>query len=83
MGQWILKYGEDRKSSGLLGAIGFGEKSPHPLEFRLICRLLGTFLLYQVKEQCIRVDPYDPFLKDKVISRHLYHLHFGRLPTSC
>ncbi|KAK6177743.1 hypothetical protein SNE40_015786 [Patella caerulea] len=40
--------GEDRTSSGLLGAIGFGRKSQLSLRFRITVRVLAAFLASQI-----------------------------------
>ncbi|XP_041348486.1 ectopic P granules protein 5 homolog isoform X2 [Gigantopelta aegis] len=40
----LHSLGEDRASSGLLGAIGFGKKSQLSCRFRIICRTLAAFL---------------------------------------
>jgi len=62
----ILKYGGDKSGSGLLGALGIGEKSPYPVQFRLCARALGTFLAIQFKENnTIRVRPQEPINMSK------------------
>ncbi|ELT99413.1 hypothetical protein CAPTEDRAFT_219894 [Capitella teleta] len=40
--------GEDRASTGLMGAIGFGRKSQLSVKFRLLCRCVSTFLSAQI-----------------------------------
>jgi len=50
LGQFMLKLGEDKKSDGFLGMIGFGEKSQLSVEFRVAARLLGTFIICQIKQ---------------------------------
>lgn len=44
----LHSLGEDKASSGLLGAIGFGKKSQLSVKFRFICRALEAFLLAQM-----------------------------------
>ncbi|KAM4707195.1 ectopic P granules protein 5 homolog [Discoglossus pictus] len=40
--------GEERMSSGILGAIGFGRKSPLSARFRVIARSVAAFILAQI-----------------------------------
>jgi len=40
----LWKLGEDRQSGGLLGMLGMGTASPYPAEFRLIVRVVATFV---------------------------------------
>jgi hypothetical protein len=49
LSDWMLCLSQDRKRKGILGFFKFGEKSPYPLEFRLISRILGIFLKIQIK----------------------------------
>lgn len=44
----LLRYGEDKASEGLLGALGLGKKSPYSHRFRVVARSLGAFLLCQL-----------------------------------
>ncbi|XP_046857276.1 ectopic P granules protein 5 homolog isoform X2 [Xenia sp. Carnegie-2017] len=45
---YILHVGEDRVTTGLLGVIGLGRKSPLSPSFRFLSRALATFLSAQV-----------------------------------
>ncbi|CAB3976712.1 Hypothetical predicted protein [Paramuricea clavata] len=45
---YITHAGEDRDTTGLLGVIGFGRKSPLTASFRFLCRALSTFLSAQL-----------------------------------
>jgi len=44
----LHSLGEDKASTGLLGAIGFGKKSQLSVQFRFMCRALEAFLLAQM-----------------------------------
>ncbi|XP_019856290.1 PREDICTED: ectopic P granules protein 5 homolog [Amphimedon queenslandica] len=44
----LQRFGEDKATEGLLGAIGLGKKSIYSLEFRLISRVLATFIHTQL-----------------------------------
>lgn len=44
----LHSLGEDKASSGLLGAIGLGKKSQLSVKFRFMCRALEAFLLAQM-----------------------------------
>ncbi|XP_069780347.1 ectopic P granules protein 5 homolog isoform X2 [Narcine bancroftii] len=49
---------EERLSSGILGAIGLGRKSPLTNRFRVVARSMSAFLLVQLPaENCIRLKP--------------------------
>ncbi|XP_051865986.1 ectopic P granules protein 5 homolog isoform X2 [Pristis pectinata] len=49
---------EERLSSGILGAIGLGRKSPLSNRFRVVARSMSAFLLVQLPaENCIRLKP--------------------------
>ncbi|XP_078252336.1 ectopic P granules protein 5 homolog isoform X1 [Rhinoraja longicauda] len=49
---------EERLSSGILGAIGLGRKSPLSNRFRVVARSMSAFLLVQLpSENCIRLKP--------------------------
>eukprot|EP00026_Physarum_polycephalum_P002121 Phypoly_transcript_02125.p1 GENE.Phypoly_transcript_02125~~Phypoly_transcript_02125.p1 ORF type:complete len:959 (+),score=172.37 Phypoly_transcript_02125:23-2878(+) len=43
----IYKFGEDKKTDGFFGAIGFGGRSNFPPGFRFIAKALGVFLILQ------------------------------------
>ncbi|XP_070546998.1 ectopic P granules protein 5 homolog isoform X2 [Ptychodera flava] len=59
--------GEDKDSSGLLGAIGLGRRSNLSLRIRLICRSLQAFLLAQTPgNSYLRTQPHAP----AAISKH-------------
>ncbi|XP_071084165.1 ectopic P granules protein 5 homolog [Haliotis cracherodii] len=52
-------FGEDRASSGLLGAIGFGKKSALSLKFRIMCRTIAAFLATQIYSDTeLRLHPH-------------------------
>ncbi|XP_046571414.1 LOW QUALITY PROTEIN: ectopic P granules protein 5 homolog [Haliotis rubra] len=54
-------FGEDRASSGLLGAIGFGKKSSLSLKFRIMCRTIAAFLATQIYSDTeLRLQPHQP-----------------------
>lgn len=40
----LVRFGEDRSSSGLLGNIGWGAASTYSAEFRWFCKTLAAFL---------------------------------------
>uniref|UniRef100_A0A4W3HVB5 Ectopic P-granules autophagy protein 5 homolog (C. elegans) n=1 Tax=Callorhinchus milii TaxID=7868 RepID=A0A4W3HVB5_CALMI len=49
---------EERQSSGILGAIGLGKKSPFSNRFRVVARSMSAFLLVQIPaENCVRLKP--------------------------
>ncbi|XP_077996830.1 ectopic P granules protein 5 homolog [Glandiceps talaboti] len=59
--------GEDKTSSGLLGAIGLGRRSNLSLRFRLVCRSLLAFILAQTPgNNFLRTQPHAP----AAISKH-------------
>ncbi|KXS12672.1 hypothetical protein M427DRAFT_59402 [Gonapodya prolifera JEL478] len=45
VGAALLNWGQDKDHSGFLGSIGMGSKSPFQVEFRLFCKIIGTFLI--------------------------------------
>ncbi|OCU02726.1 hypothetical protein XELAEV_18008492mg [Xenopus laevis] len=47
----LTLLGEERVSSGILGAIGFGRKSPLSSRFRIIARSLSAFVLAQIPSE--------------------------------
>nr|XP_033791091.1 ectopic P granules protein 5 homolog isoform X2 [Geotrypetes seraphini] len=50
--------GEERLTSGILGAIGLGKKSPLSTRFRVIARSMSAFLLIQIPgESQVRLKP--------------------------
>ncbi|XP_018596418.2 ectopic P granules protein 5 homolog isoform X3 [Scleropages formosus] len=54
----IAQLGEDRLSSGILGAIGLGRKSPLTSRFRVVARGISAFLLAQMpSESQVRLQP--------------------------
>lgn len=54
----LAQLGEERQNSGILGAIGFGRKSPLSSSFRVVARSMSTFLLVQVpSENQLRLHP--------------------------
>ena len=73
-GQSLLKYGEDRKGDGILSALGLGDKSPYPVEFRLAARALGTFIECQFHEQFGFRTTDTPFTLSKTAEKALQSL---------
>ncbi|XP_022053432.2 ectopic P granules protein 5 homolog isoform X1 [Acanthochromis polyacanthus] len=54
----LLQLGEERLNSGLLGAIGFGKRSPVSNRFRVVVRSLAAFLSIQVPSETeLRLQP--------------------------
>ncbi|XP_059845461.1 ectopic P granules protein 5 homolog isoform X1 [Hypanus sabinus] len=54
----LSQLAEERLSSGILGAIGLGRKSPLSNRFRVIARSMSAFLLVQLPaDNCIRLKP--------------------------
>uniref|UniRef100_A0A3B5ANU0 Ectopic P-granules autophagy protein 5 homolog n=1 Tax=Stegastes partitus TaxID=144197 RepID=A0A3B5ANU0_9TELE len=54
----LLQLGEERLNSGLLGAIGFGKRSPVSNRFRVVVRSLASFLSIQVPSETeLRLQP--------------------------
>ncbi|MEE6509995.1 hypothetical protein FKM82_028866 [Ascaphus truei] len=50
--------GEERMTSGILGAIGLGRKSPLSARFRIVARSLAAFILAQIPaENQVRLKP--------------------------
>ncbi|XP_071788389.1 ectopic P granules protein 5 homolog isoform X2 [Asterias amurensis] len=57
----MVTQGEDRSSSGILGAIGFGRQSDLSYRFRVIARSMASFISAQVlRNGTIRMEPNDP-----------------------
>ncbi|KAL8604118.1 hypothetical protein ACOMHN_047330 [Nucella lapillus] len=57
----LQQLGEDRATTGFLGVIGFGKRSPLSLQFRLAVRSLAAFLSSQVlSEGTLRFQPTSP-----------------------
>ncbi len=46
----LIELSRDNLSSGLVSMLGFGEKSPFPVEFRLFCRVLKNFVAPDANE---------------------------------
>lgn len=69
--QTIIKLAEDKKTEGFFGTFGFGEKSPYSIQFRICCRLLGTFVSCQIKENgTLRsTTVYEPLLLSKMAEK--------------
>jgi hypothetical protein len=44
----LQRWGEDKATEGLLGAMGLGKKSSYSLKFRLACRILSTYIFCQL-----------------------------------
>ncbi|XP_007238025.3 ectopic P granules protein 5 homolog isoform X3 [Astyanax mexicanus] len=54
----LVQLGEERVSSGILGAIGLGKKSSLSNRFRVVARSMSAFLLVQVpSESQLRLHP--------------------------
>lgn len=51
----IMALGEDRRSSGILGALGFGKQSQLSFRFRLAARSLAVFTMAQLPKDGIRL----------------------------
>lgn len=54
-------WAEDHCTTGILAAIGLGRQSPMSLKFRLVCRVLATFLNLQMPQDGVfRTHPQQP-----------------------
>eukprot|EP00057_Strongylocentrotus_purpuratus_P029333 XP_011683807.1 PREDICTED: ectopic P granules protein 5 homolog [Strongylocentrotus purpuratus] len=51
----IMALGEDRRSAGILGALGFGKHSQLSFRFRLAARSLAVFIMAQLPKEGIRM----------------------------
>ena len=51
-------WAEDHCTTGILAAIGLGRQSPMSLKFRLVCRVVATFLNLQMPQEGVfRIHP--------------------------
>ncbi|XP_048581759.1 ectopic P granules protein 5 homolog isoform X2 [Nematostella vectensis] len=67
----LHQLGEDKDSSGLLGAIGFGKKSSYSIRFRFLSRVLEAFILAQLPSNLLlRLEPKAPgYVREPVKSK--------------
>ncbi|XP_021361330.1 ectopic P granules protein 5 homolog [Mizuhopecten yessoensis] len=57
----LHQLGEDRASTGILGAIGFGKRSTLSIKFRVIARSLSALVSSQIYgETVLRMQPNEP-----------------------
>ncbi|CAH1788011.1 unnamed protein product [Owenia fusiformis] len=57
----LVTLGEDKASTGLLGAIGLGRRSTLSFKFRLTARAFSTFLICQIPNKSfLRSSPHAP-----------------------
>lgn len=57
----LAVWAEDHCTTGILAAIGLGRQSPMSLKFRLVCRVLATFLILQMPQEGVfRIHPLQP-----------------------
>jgi len=69
----LHSLGEDKASSGLLGAIGLGKKSQLSVKFRFMCRALEAFLLAQMPSNALlRLEPKAPgYVREPKMTKQL------------
>lgn len=67
-------YGEDRVSSGLLGAIGLGKKSQMSQQFRIVCRSLAAMLAAQIFGDSLLRCPGEPVVSTSSSKQQLSFL---------
>ncbi|XP_071496292.1 ectopic P granules protein 5 homolog [Diadema antillarum] len=51
----IQALGEDRRTSGILGALGFGKQSQLSFRFRIAARSMATFIMAQLPKEGMRM----------------------------
>ncbi|XP_063408193.1 ectopic P granules protein 5 homolog isoform X1 [Mytilus trossulus] len=71
----LHQYGEDRLSTGLLGAIGLGKKSPMSQQFRIVCRALAAMLSAQIFGESLLRCPGEPAVSTSSSKQQLTFLH--------